>query len=324
MFVNIILVLIGFVLLVKGADFLVDGASNLAKKFNIPQIVIGLTIVAIGTSMPELVVSLNSAMNGYSDLSLGNIIGSNLVNLLFILGICAIIKPLPFSKGSIKFEIPFSITITILLFFFCINGNSSSQYILSQPEGIFFIVLCILFILYNFKISKQSKELYENNLPTTIDEKNLTVLQSLAFILIGILGLKFGGDFVVNGSIEIATILGISEKLIGLTIVAIGTSLPELFTSVVATRKGETDIAIGNILGSQIFNILLILGISSIICPINYSISYNKDLILLIISSGLLALYPFIGMKNHMTRGNGILFVSIYVVYIITLIAFDA
>ena len=324
MFTNIILVLIGFILLVKGADFLVDGASNLAKKFNIPQIVIGLTIVAIGTSMPELVVSLNSATNGYSDLSLGNVIGSNLVNLLLILGVCAIIKPLPFTKGSIKFEIPFSIAITALLFFFCINGSNDTQNIITRPEGIFLIILCILFILYNFRVSKQSKELYEDNLPAEINENEFSILKSLGFILIGILGLKLGGDFVVNGSIAIATILGISEKLIGLTIVALGTSLPELFTSIVATRKGETDIAIGNILGSQIFNILLILGISSIICPIHYSVSYNKDLILLIISSGLLALYPFIGMKNHMTRGNGILFVSIYAIYLITLIAFDA
>ncbi len=324
MIVNIILVVVGFLLLVKGADFLVDGASSVARKFKIPQIVIGLTIVAIGTSTPELVVSLNSAMNGHSDIAIGNVIGSNLVNLLFILGICAIIKPLPFQKGSVKFEIPFSIAITVLLFILCINGNGNLSNIITRGEGIVLLILCILFILYNFKLSKQSRELYEETSETNEDNTKFSLLKSIGFITIGILGLKFGGDLVVNGCVEIATILGISEKLIGLTIIAIGTSLPELFTSVVATRKGETDIAIGNILGSQIFNILLIIGVSSIISPISYAISYNKDIILLIIVSAIFGLFPFLGQKNYMTKSNGILFVSIYLIYIITLVFMDA
>lgn len=323
MFVNIILVIIGFLLLVKGADFLVNGASSVARKFKIPQIVIGLTIVAIGTSTPELVVSLNSAMNSHADIAIGNVIGSNLANILLILGICAIIRPLPFQKGSIKFEIPFSIAITVLLFILCINGSGESTNIITRPEGIILLVLCILFILYNFRVSKKSQELYVEEVTEENTNEKFSMIKSICFILLGIFGLKLGGDFVVNSSVEIASLLGISEKIIGLTIIAIGTSLPELFTSIVATRKGETDIAIGNILGSQIFNILLILGVSSIITPISYAISYNKDLLLLIVTSGILALFPFIGMKNHMTKWNGVLFVSIYAIYIISLICFD-
>ncbi len=325
MLLNIILIIIGFVLLIKGADFLVDGASEIAKKFHIPEIVIGLTIVAIGTSMPELVVSVTSALEGHSDLAIGNIVGSNIANLFLILGVCAVIKPLMFKKETRIFEIPFTIFVTILFFFLCINKLNGQTYIITKEEGIILLVFCIIFILYNLIMAKKGEEFESENriLEIKTDEKkNVPVWESIFGIIIGIVGLKLGGDLVVNNSVEIAQILGITEKMISLTIVAFSTSLPELITSIAATRKGETDMAIGNIIGSQIFNILLIIGVSAFLAPIAYAKSYNNNIILLIIGTILLGLYPYIGKKNEMTRSNGIAFVLIYIMYLVSIVCF--
>lgn len=325
MVLNIILIVIGFVLLIKGADFLVDGASEIAKKFHIPEIVIGLTIVAIGTSMPELVVSVTSALEGHSDLAIGNVVGSNIANMFLILGVCSIIKPLVFKKETRLFEIPFTIFATIILFFLCINGSGEQINTITREEGIILLVFCVLFIIYNLIMAKKGEEFdKEDRIIEIRTEENSQVplWESLFGIVIGIVGLKLGGDLVVNNAVEIAQILGISEKLISLTIVAFSTSLPELITSIAATKKGETDMAIGNILGSQLFNILLIIGVSAALMPINYSKSYDSNLILLIVGSIILGLFPFIGKKNEMTRGNGIIFVLTYIVYLISIVCF--
>ena len=325
MLLNIIIIIIGFVLLIKGADFLVDGASEIAKKFHIPEIVIGLTIVAIGTSMPELVVSVTSAIEGHSDLAIGNVVGSNIANMFLILGVCSIIKPLKFKKETRLFEIPFTIISTILLFFLCINGSAEQINTITREEGIILLVFCILFIIYNLIMAKKGEEFdKEGRILEIITEENkeVPVLESLFGIIIGIAGLKLGGDLVVENSVEIAKILGITEKLISLTIVAFSTSLPELITSIAATKKGETDMAIGNILGSQIFNILLIIGVSATLTPINYSKSYDSNIIFLIVGSIVLGLFPFIGKKNEMTRSNGLLFVFSYIVYLISIVYF--
>lgn len=316
---NIFLLVVGFLLLIKGADVLVDGASNIAKKFNIPEIVIGLTIVSIGTSMPEMIVSTASAISGHSDMSVGNIVGSNLVNLLFILGICAIIKPLIFKKETKFIENFIALFVTILLLF--LGNNGAEENIITRKEGIILIAFSILFIIYNVIMAKKGNEFDGNALIVFEDKKKISTFKSIISILIGIVALKFGGDFVVDGATYIAKVMGISEKIIGLTILAISTSLPELITSVTATLKGEVDMAIGNIIGSNIFNILLIIGISAIITPINYSISYNKDIIILIVASTLFALLPFIGKKDQMTRVNGIIFVTAYIIYMINLVA---
>lgn len=323
MLLNIIMIIIGFVLLIKGADFLVDGASEIAKRFHIPEIVIGLTIVAIGTSMPELVVSVTSALEGHSDLAIGNVVGSNIANMFLILGVCSIIRPLVFKKETRLFEIPFTILATILLFFLCINGTGEQINIITREEGIILLVFCILFIIYNLIMAKKGEEFDKEDRILEIrteENKKVPLWESLFGIIIGIVGLKLGGDLVVNNSVEIAKILGISEKLISLTIVAFSTSLPELITSIAATRKGETDMAIGNILGSQLFNILLIIGVSAALTPINYSKSYDSNIILLIVGSIILGLFPFVGKKNEMTRGNGIVFVLTYIVYLVTIV----
>ena len=325
MLLNIIIIIIGFVLLIKGADFLVDGASEIAKRFHIPEIVIGLTIVAIGTSMPELVVSVTSALEGHSDLAIGNVVGSNIANMFLILGVCSIIKPLIFKKETRIFEIPFTIFATILLFFLCINGSGEQINIITREEGIILLVFCVLFIIYNLIMAKKGEEFDKEDRILEIrteENKQVPLWESLFGIVIGIVGLKLGGDLVVNNAVEIAKILGISEKLISLTIVAFSTSLPELITSIAATKKGETDMAIGNILGSQLFNILLIIGVSAALTPINYSKSYDSNIILLIVGSIVLGLFPFVGKKNEMTRSNGILFVLTYILYMIGIVCF--
>lgn len=319
---EIILIIIGFILLIKSADILVDGASNIAKKWHIPAVVIGLTIVAIGTSMPELVVSVTAALEKHADLSIGNIIGSNITNMFLILGICSIIKPLRFKKETRFFEIPFTIFTTGLLFFFCINTNTSIP-IINRQEGIILLLLCVIFIIYNLVMARKGEQFDKEDTMIEIvthDKEETSIWESLFGVIVGIVGLKLGGDLVVNGTIQISEMIGITEKLVSLTIVALSTSLPELITSIAATKKGDIDLAIGNVLGSQIFNILLIIGISATLSPIRYSIEYNSQIILLTIGSIALGLFPFTGKKYEMTKINGIVFVIIYVCYLGSLI----
>lgn len=303
MLLYIILIIVGFALLIVGADFLVDGASGIAKKFHIPEIIIGLTIVSIGTSMPELFVSITSAIDGYSDMALGNVIGSNLCNLLLILGLSSLIKPVDFQEETRKYEIPMTI---ILMIFSNISGG------ISRIEAVILLVLFGLFIAYTIYMGKKKSK--EDSKVVEEKNKNKTI-KNIILIILGIVGLKFGGDFVVNNAVNIAQMFNISEKVISLTILAIGTSLPELVTSVTAAIKGNSDIAIGNIIGSNIFNILLILGVSSVIKPITFNSSYNMDLSILCISTVILALFPTIPPKNKMSRANGLIYVLMYGAY---------
>lgn len=307
----IIFIILGFWLLMKGADYLVDGASNIAKKFHIPTIIIGLTIVAIGTSMPELMVSTMSSLTGHSDMSIGNVVGSNNVNLFLILGICSIITPLAFKKETEKYENIIAIFATVLLTFL---GNNQQNNIITRNEGIVLLTCCASFIIYNILMSKKERSKDTIEIQENIQE--ISILKSLFGITIGIAALKIGGDVVVKYASEIARIMGLSEKLISVTIIAFSTSLPELITSINATLKSDTDMAIGNILGSQIFNIFLIIGTSAVLVPINYSTEYNIDMAFLIFGTCLFAVFPFIGKKHYMTRINGIIFVFIYICYI--------
>ena len=314
MFLSVILIIIGFVLLIVGADILVDGSSGMAKKFHIPEIIIGLTIVSIGTSMPELFVSITSALDGYSDMAIGNIIGSNISNLLLILGLSATIKPVIFQKETRLYEIPMCLFVTIILMIFC-NTNGG----ISKIEAIGLLVLFCAFIGYTIYMGKREsqKEIVE----IKTEEKENSIIKNIIFVLLGICGLKIGGDLVVNNAVNVANHFNWSEKLISLTILAIGTSLPELVTSVTAAIKGNSDIAIGNIIGSNIFNILLIIGVSALITPITYNFSYNFDFSVLIVSSIILAIFPFIPPKDKMSRFNGIVYLLIYIAYLVALFA---
>ena len=318
MFISIILILIGFILLIKGADFLVDGASNIAKRFHIPEIIIGLTIISIGTSMPELFVSITSALDGYSDMAIGNVVGSNIANLLLILGVSSIINSIEFQKETKMIEIPLCLVITIIFMIICNVGQD-----VSKAEGIFLIILFIMFIVYTIVMAIQGKKFEEQNAEETslISTKNGSTLKDVICVILGIIGLKIGGDLTVDNAVNVAKFFNLSEKIISVTILAVGTSLPELVTSVSAAIKGKSDIAIGNILGSNIFNMLLIIGVSSVIKPIVYNISYNKDLIILIIGTLILALFPIIPPKNKISTANGIIYFLLYVGYMMSLFA---
>lgn len=314
--IHYILVVCGFFLLVKGSDFLVCGASSIAKRLNIPSIVIGMTIVAIGTSLPELVVSTTAAFLNHSDIAVGNIVGSNITNLLLILGLCSIIKPLTFSYETIKYENVFMIFVTLLLLFLGNNVVGLKANFITRGEGVLLLVFTFLFILYNLYMAINKS----NNDSLDDVSKIENVFLSIGKIVIGIIALKVGGDLVIDNVSLIASSLGISEKMISLTLVAFSTSLPELITSLSATKRGEIDMAIGNIIGSNIFNILLIIGISSVISPIKYSISYNNDIILLLVVTIIFFFYPLIGDKRKMTRKEGILFLLIYAFYVVSLV----
>ena len=305
--------------------------GSIAKKFKIPVIVIGLTIVAIGTSMPEMVVSTAAAISGHSDMSIGNVVGSNIANLLFILGACAIIKPLKFKKQTKLIENFIAIATTIILCLVCMIPNYITPAIpegivtnqplsaipilqITRVEGIFLLISFALFIGYTIWISKKAKD------EEDVEIKELSLLKSCLFVLLGVIALKFGGDLVVEHVSAIAKAIGITERVISLTIVAFSTSLPELITSINASKKGEVDMAIGNIIGSGIFNILLILGVSAVISPINYATSYNFDIILLLVAAIIFAIFPFVGEKDYMSKGEGIFFILSYIGYLTYLV----
>ena len=314
MFIHILFIIIGFVLLIKGADFLVDGASSIAKRFHIPEIVIGLTIVSIGTSMPELFVSTTSALNNSADMAIGNIIGSNICNLLLILGVSAAISPVKFQRDTVRIEIPMCFLCTVVFMLLCNIGGA-----LTLVDAIILMVLFVAFIAYTIYVAK--KGISASTESTEVEEpaKKSSILKDIIFVVIGIVGLKFGGDLTVDHAAAVATELGVSEKVIGLTVLAIGTSLPELVTSVVAAIKGNDDIAIGNIIGSNLFNMLMIIGVTSLITPLTYNISYNLELGILLAALVLLEVFALTKPKNKMSRFNGIIYTALYIAYLVML-----
>lgn len=317
MIIWVCLIILGFVLLIKGADFLVEGASNIAKKFHIPEIIIGLTIVSIGTSMPELFVSITSAIDGYPDMAMGNIIGSNIANLLLILGLSSVIRSIKFKRETRLIEIPMCLIISLLFVVICNLGHDVTRF----DAGIL-IVLFVLFIGYTIFMAKKGEEFDKEDDDDNVDDKaklSKSTVKDVIFLLLGAVLLKIGGDLTVNNAVEIAKHFGLSEKLISVTILAVGTSLPELVTSVSAAIKGKSDIAIGNILGSNIFNMLLIIGVSAMIKPIVYNTSYNIDMIFLIGGTLILSLFPIIPPKNKMSRGNGLIYIILYIGYLVSL-----
>jgi len=304
----------GFYFLIKGADWLVDGASSVAKKFNVSNLVIGLTIVSFGTSAPELIVNLFASIRGSSDLAIANIVGSNISNILLILGISAIIFPLTVSKGTVLKEIPLALLAVIVLWLLAndmlVDGLDFSA--LTRIDGFILLAFFVIFMYYTFGLSRIEGE--------GEDIKKYSTWRSILMIIVGIIALALGGQWIVDGAIKIAFKFGMSESLIGLTIVAIGTSLPELATSAMAAYKHKADIAIGNIIGSNIFNIFWILGISSIIRPIIFSPILNFDIYFLAIITFLLFLFMFIGKKNILQRWQGMTMIGLYIIYIIYLI----
>lgn len=315
---NYIILLVGFALLIKGADIFVDGASSLAKKMGIPPVIVGLTIVSIGTSAPELAVSLISALNGSNNIAIGNVIGSNIFNILMVLGVTTIILPIIVHKNEVKIDFIVNTVSTILLFVLTFDSLFGSELnIISRADALILIIMCLMYMVMLIIKAKKT----EMPKPTE-EELNINVFIKLLLIIIGATGIVIGGQLVVNSASNLATALGMSEKLVGLTIVAMGTSLPELVTSVVAALKGEKEIAIGNVLGSNIFNILLILGTSSIISPIIVDSGLIIDFTLLIIITLLIHLLVFTNKKKEkkFTKLEGAVMVSLYIIYMIYII----
>ena len=307
---------LGFFILIKGASLLVDGASAIADKFKISPLVIGLTIVAFGTSAPELAVNIFASAAGSSEIAIGNIIGSNIANILLILGVSALIYPLTSKKNTVWKEIPLCLLAVVVVGLmandFLIDGASFSG--LSRIDGLVLLSFFIIFIYYSFGIAKQQES------PDDCEIKNLNLVKSIFYIVIGLIGLVVGGNWIVSGAIKLAAGFGISESLIGLTVVAIGTSLPELATSAIAAYKKQADIAIGNVVGSNIFNIFWILGISSVIRPLPFNPANNIDFLIMIIATVILFAIMFIGKKRIIERWQGIAMISIYVAYTLFLI----
>jgi cation:H+ antiporter len=317
MIISILLLLLGFAILIKGADLLVGGASSIAKKNGISNIAIGLTVVAFGTSLPEMIVSLFSAFNGKPDAAFGNVIGSNIFNLLLILGIAGVIYPLVVQKNTVKFEVPISI-VAIGIMFFLVNDQmifGSEGNGLSRLDAGILLVFFVSFLYYIYKTM--------SNEPDVVEEGSVKVFgtwSSIGMLVLGIGGLVLGGNLVINNAIDIAKEFNLSDKLIGLTILATGTSLPELATSAVAAYKKNTDIAIGNVIGSNIFNIFFILGVTGVVTPIPYNPNLNPDIIVVVGATILLMIFMFTLSTRKLDRWEAAIMLVLYVAYMMYLI----
>lgn len=307
---QILLLIAGFVMLVSGADWFVEGAAGIADRLGIPQIVIGLTIVAFGTSAPEAAISISAALRGNAGLTIGNVVGSNIMNILLILGITALIRPLTIKKNTLRYEIPFVIIITILLLGLGVIGES-----VNRIDGIILWSCLLLFLSYLLKTSKKN----ELQIEERKEETHKTGIGKLLLLTcIGMGLIVWGSDVTVDSASAIAKTLGMSDRLIGLTIVAFGTSLPELITSVTAAIKGKTDIAIGNIVGSNIFNILFVVGTAAVIVPVWFSANFINDSFMAIIA--VVLLYLFVIKDKKLKRSEGFIMLFIYLTYFLYLL----
>jgi cation:H+ antiporter len=322
MVLHFLLISVGFLLLIKGADFLVNGASSLAKRFNVSDIAIGLTVVAMGTSAPELVVNLISGSKGATDVVFGNIIGSNIFNMFLILGISAVIYPITVQKNALWKEIPYSLFATVILFvlindmmLFGAESNSASV-----VDGIILLVMFLVFLGYVFNNMTRSGD-SDDVVTEELEEIEVySNVKTTLMVVFGIIGLGFGGNLIVEHAIEIAKIFGVSEKLIGLTILAAGTSLPELATTAVAAFHKKSDLAIGNIIGSNIFNILLVLGATAVVHgPLDYDAILNMDLYMVMLGTIMLFIFMFTLNSFKLDRSEGGLYLIGFVAYMVFL-----
>lgn len=308
--IQLVLLTLGFVLLVKGADWFVDGASKVAEKFGIPQLVIGLTIVAIGTSLPEAAVSVSAALKGSAEITIGNILGSNIMNVLLILGVTSVITPIAVQKSTVRYELPFVIAMSALLF-----GLGYVDNTVGRTDGLILWVLLFCYLGYLLKMAKKGENGQEE---ASVDDKPMPVWKMILLIVVGGVMIVIGSDVAVDAATSLARIFGMSERLIGLTIVAFGTSLPELVTSATAAIKGKADIAVGNIVGSNVFNILFVVGTSALITPVAYAANFFVDSIVCIVT--VVLLWVLVAKNKRLGRAGGACMLVCYAVYFIYLI----
>lgn len=310
-----ILLLLGFVFLIKGADGFVSGASSIAKKFSIPPLIIGLTIVAFGTSAPEAAVSVTAALKGQNDMAIANVVGSNIFNFLVVIGVTAMVKPIKVQKSTIIKEFPFVILSCFVLSVIShdVRFQNATENMLSRADGFILLSLFAIFMYYLIEMALTSKDQAEQD-----DVEEIALSKSIIYSIVGIIGIVLGGQLVVNSASNIALAWGMSENLVGLTIVSVGTSLPELVTSIVAARKGESDIAIGNAVGSNIFNLLLVLGVSSAIHSIAVHPIVFYDMMIMIATT--ILTYLLSVTKRSISRGEGAVLFVLYIVYLVYII----
>lgn len=311
MITSILLLLVGFFVLIKGAGYLVSGASSVAARMKISPLIVGLTIVAFGTSAPELVVNVFSAIQGVNQVAIGNILGSNMANILLVLGLAAGIRALTVQKQTVAKEIPFSLlaAIVVLVFVSDVVLDHSGLDVISRTDGLALLGFFVIFMYYTYFASKALPELPRR---PKVDSTLISTTQMIG----GLLALFIGGHLIVESAVSIADVLGISQSIIGLTVVALGTSLPELATAIVAVRKGETDMAVGGIVGSNIFNIFLVLGVTATIAPITFDYANFSDALMVIVASLLLFVTMYLGARHRLDRWAGVLFVALYLLYI--------
>ncbi len=302
---QVVLLAVGFFMLVKGADWFVDGAAGIAGKFGIPQLVVGLTIVAMGTSAPEAAVSITAALGGNAAITIGNVVGSNIMNVLVILGLSAVIVAIPVAKSTVKIEMPYMIGITFLLLLLGMTGNEIVLW-----EGVVLWIAFIVYLAYLFRMALKNKEEEE-------EEEEKPIWKLLLFTVIGVVLVVWGSDVTVDAASKIAEALGMSQRVIGLTIVAFGTSLPELCTSVVAAKRGKADLAIGNIVGSNIFNILFVVGTTALITPVAFVSAFAVDTVVAIVTAVLLWLCVF--RSHKLNRTGGAIMLACYAAYFVYL-----
>ena len=312
--VVVLLLIVGFVFLVKGADFFVEGSSSVAKRLRIPSLIIGLTIVAMGTSLPETAVSVTASLTDNNALAVSNVVGSNIFNLMIVIGVCALMTPVAVSKQTLKRDFPYSVVCAVLLL---VLGNLDM--VLGRLDGIIFLIIFAVYIFLLVRRALAHKNKAEEELDEEVEEiKVISVPKSIIFIVVGAAAIAIGGDVVVDSASRIAIDVGMSPTLVGLTIVSIGTSLPELVTSIVAARKNEVDMALGNAIGSNIFNILMVLGIASAISPISFLTENIIDIAVLLVFS--LIVWLMVWTKNTIKRSEGILMIALYLAYAVYIV----
>lgn len=308
---QILLLIVGFVMLIKGADWFVEGASKIADKFGIPQLVIGLTIVAMGTSAPEAAVSISAAMKQNAGITIGNVVGSNIMNIFLILGITSVITAISVQKSTIKYEIPFLIAISVLLPVLGMLGGGT----ISRLDGVIFWICFIAYLIYLLRMAKNGQAVLED---APDSEENESVLKLIILVLVGGALIVFGSDVTVDAATALAKVFGMSDRLIGLTIVAFGTSLPELITSVTAGIKGKADIAVGNIVGSNIFNILFVVGTTALITPVAFATNFVVDSVIAVLAAVILLVC--VVKDRKLKRMGGIIMLVSYVAYFVYLL----
>jgi len=320
--VSIILIIIGFVFLAKGADLLVKAATSIAKKFGLSEILIGLTIVAIGTSLPEIFITITSAIDGHSDLIIGNAVGSCICNFLLVIGITSLVKPVKLDKRIVKRHLPIGLASMVLLLFLGNTDKFGNAHSITRWQGFILLLCTVAYILYTIYEEKaiKNKKIDEEVIKDVQTKGKHSVGMIIIYMILGIIGLKFGADFVVDNSILIAESFGLSEKFIGMTVVAIGTALPEIMTGIVAARNDETDLLLGNISGSNILNLCFLIGLGAVINPLTFITDFNSSILILMAITIFMQLIATVNKKSELNRRRGFSLIIVYIFYIASMV----